>query len=753
MQSSAIIRRVRLQFERSSAARYSAAVVAVLLALVLRIIAHTMTGGTLSIYQTFYLAAFFVAWLCGIGPSIVAITLSCLAALLFVYQWYDLETILQPIYLFELALYVFVSGALAYVIEREKSARLRADYRRSAVEHMVEQLTRLRREYEQTIRQVDRQSAYMETVLRQLPVGVVIAAIDGSYHSLNRRAEELLGRPPTPAEIAEGKVHRMVDLETRQTIPMSDYPLMRAMRGETPPTIQVEATRTDGEKHFLSISATPIFDIRGELIAAVSVFSDIAPEIQLRQQLETALEELETVLRQLPVGVAIVSADGSISSVNHRAEELLGRPVTPAEGQSHSYYRMKSLDSGEMIPVENYPLMRALRGEVAQDVRVEVTKVDGQKHLLSINATPVYNSKGAQIAAVKVIVDMEPELHMRQQLETALEETDRERRRLQAVLDILPVGVVVAAQSGEMVYVNPGAYHIWGENAPAAETTAGYSAYKAWSVDTGELMTAETWALSRALERGETTQNEILRIERFDNTQATMINSAAPIRDADGEIIGAVACHTDITELYQYQEALQHSEIRYRSLWNAGFDARIAHKDGVIVDINEAYTRILGFTREDVINQNGTPILARPEDVATARRIAAEESDAPYDVMLKRKDGTLIYVTARSINVPLPDGALRLTTIRDISELKAAEAERAALLQQETRRQALRDFVSEFSHDFKTPLTVINTNSHLLQRITKTEDDLARVRVIQEQVERMAHMVDDLITLVKTDPP
>lgn len=672
MQTSAFVQRARLEIDRSPVVRYAVAVVAVLLAFLLRILTHWGTNETLAVYQTFYLATIFVAWQVGARPAYATVLIAAVIVLGMIATQIGIDTMPPVVFWVEFVLYFVVSALMIWVIGQQRSARLRAEYRRSAVEHMVDQLSRLRHEYERALRQVDRQSAYMETVLRQLPVGVVISSSDGSFSSINRRAEELLGRSPTQAEIAAGKYHRMVDLETGEAIPFNEYPLLRAMRGETPPEIQVKATRLDEQARYLRINATPIYDLKGNLIAAVSVFADIEPEIKLRQQLETALSEIEAVLRQLPVGVAVVSVDGKITSFNQRAEELLGSPVTPAEAETHSHYTMVDLTTRQPIPVENYPLMRALRGEIVPGVQVEVTKVAGDKHWLNISATPIYNTKGELFAAVKVIADIEPELRLRAQLETALEEQDRERRRLQTVLDILPIGVNIATPDGEIVYMNEGVYRVWGHDTPRPNNAEGYAQFKAWRADTGEALTPDTWALTRALKKGETTSYELLRIERFDGTRGTIINTAAPIRDADGDIIGAVASNTDVSELFQSQQALTESELRYRSLWNAGFDARIAHQFGVIVDVNDAYTRMLGYEREELINQDGTPILARPEDVATARRIAEEKSDRPYNVMLKRKDGSLIHVTARSVDVELPGGSLRLTTLRLNSEARGS---------------------------------------------------------------------------------
>lgn len=616
----AVLERFRSLLERSWVVRYGVATAAVLLALVFRILTHLAAGDTLAIYQSFSLATVVIAWQIGTRPATYSVALSCLCILGFVYHWYGFGTIIQLSYLLEFGSFIGTSSLIIWIINQQKAARLRAEYRRGAVEHMVDQLSRLRREYEQTIVQVDRQSAYLEAVLRQLPVGVVIVSADGGSSSQNRRAEELLGRPPTEADQRAGKVHRLIDVASGQPLALTDYPLLRAMRGETTHDVQVEAITVEDVHRFLRVNAAPIYDMKGTPIAAVSVFADMTEEYRLRAELEAALAQ-----------------------------------------------------------------------------------------------------------------------------------ADQERRRLQAVLDILPIGVTIAAANGKLIYMNGGAYRVWGEDMPSVENAAGYAKYKAWDVETGAPMTPETWAMARALHQGEITQHEVLRIERFDGTSGTMINAAAPIRDANGAIIGGVAANIDITELYEAQAALRDSETRYRMLWNAGFDARVAHQNRVVLDVNEAFTRLLGYTRAEIVGSDGAVTVVTAEAAEQARAAIQQLSEEPYELTMRRKDGSTFQGWLRSVNIPHPDGILRVTTIRDISQLKVAEADRIALVEQETRRRALQHFIRAFSHDFKTPLAVINTTSYLLERTLADEAARARVRTIEEQIERMARMVDNLITLVRLD--
>lgn len=130
----------------------------------------------------------------------------------------------------------------------------------------------------------------------------------------------------------------------------------------------------------------------------------------------------------------------------------------------------------------------------------------------------------------------------------AEEEREEERNRLRTILDTLPVGVFITDKDGQVLEFNERGNRIWG-GARKAKDISEYAEYKGWWADTGERLKAEDWAAARALTKGETTIGDVVDIERFDGTRGTVLNSAAPIRDSEGNITGAVVVTEDITEV------------------------------------------------------------------------------------------------------------------------------------------------------------------------------------------------------------
>lgn len=94
---------------------------------------------------------------------------------------------------------------------------------------------------------------------------------------------------------------------------------------------------------------------------------------------------------------------------------------------------------------------------------------------------------------------------------------ENDRQRLQAILDVVPVGIIMADSTKKLVLTNPESKSIWGEF-PMSENLGEYGQWKAWWSDRsekhGQAVEAHEWPLARAL-RGEEAPSDIFEIEPF----------------------------------------------------------------------------------------------------------------------------------------------------------------------------------------------------------------------------------------------
>jgi PAS domain S-box-containing protein len=120
-------------------------------------------------------------------------------------------------------------------------------------------------------------------------------------------------------------------------------------------------------------------------------------------------------------------------------------------------------------------------------------------------------------------------------------ELDRQRQRLQTVLDAAGEGIQIMDATGRMEYVNP-----------ATERLTGYSAAEVLGHTTRFLFddslaaTPAARDLQRAFQRGEAWRGELVN-RRRDGTLYDVALTLTPLTDRDGTLSGFVAVHRDIT--------------------------------------------------------------------------------------------------------------------------------------------------------------------------------------------------------------
>lgn len=243
--------------------------------------------------------------------------------------------------------------------------------------------------------------------------------------------------------------------------------------------------------------------------------------------------------------------------------------------------------------------------------------------------------------------------------------------RLQAVLDHVPVGVVLAeAPSGRMVLTNRRLAEILGVASVQADSVMDYDRYPAVDAE-GALVPRDQRAVSLAL-RGAGQVRREYRFRRADGRLVWVRVLAAPILDAEGTITGAVAAITEIEAERRAEAALRESELRFRALAEAvpqivwACDPR-----GRIDYLNPRFFEFTGAARDAA----GGELPIHPEDRRTTGHAwhAALATGEPYEAeyRLRRVDGAWRWFVARALPVRGADGAILrwIGTATDVTEL------------------------------------------------------------------------------------
>ncbi len=164
---------------------------------------------------------------------------------------------------------------------------------------------------------------------------------------------------------------------------------------------------------------------------------------------------------------------------------------------------------------------------------------------------------------------------------------------------------------------------------------------------------------------------------------------------------------------------LRESEARFRALSNASFEAIFLSEKGICIDQNRTAEKIFGYTRADAVGRPGTDWIV-PEDREQVRTNMLSGYKKPYKVNALRKNGTTVPVEIQGRMFNYQNRLIRVTALRDISELKKAEN---TLRMSEERFRELSEMLpgAVFEMDFNG--TILFANRHALEYFGYTQAD------------------------------
>ena len=188
-----------------------------------------------------------------------------------------------------------------------------------AAQDVTEQ-RQLELERQTLIDQLAEKNAFIEAVLGQVPVGIVVAETPtGKLITSNREAERITGIQYTPGvsvnEISEINAIAGIRIDG-SPYEQGQWPMQRALRGEIVHAEKLTMiSPRDGGRH-LSVNAGPIKDREGRVIAAVSVFYDETEQRRGEQRVLESQRFLRCSLDSLASHIAVLDENGCIVEVN-----------------------------------------------------------------------------------------------------------------------------------------------------------------------------------------------------------------------------------------------------------------------------------------------------------------------------------------------------------------------------------------------------------------------------------------------------
>jgi PAS domain S-box-containing protein len=251
----------------------------------------------------------------------------------------------------------------------------------------------------------------------------------------------------------------------------------------------------------------------------------------------------------------------------------------------------------------------------------------------------------------------------------------------------------------------------------------------------------EDYVLSRIRAGLEVDHFETVR-QRKDGSLVEISLTVSPIRNGDGQIVGASKIARDITE----RKRLERDALRLSAIVDSSEDA-IVGKDlnGIVESWNAGAERMFGYTAAEAIGRSITLIIPPDrieEEVGVLARIRAGQSVQHFETVRRRKNGELIDVSLSVSPIRQRNGTVigASKIARDITEDKALRVAAA------DASRAKDEFLATLSHELRTPLNAVLGYAHMLQKgaIPLTELPKA-LDVIGRNADALTRLVNDVL--------
>ncbi len=428
-------------------------------------------------------------------------------------------------------------------------------------------------------------------------------------------------------------------------------------------------------------------------VADVSTLADLAWDIAARKRAEEALALSEARYRGLfdtmMDGLVVVDMAGTLQEFNETYRKMLGYPADELRTKTYAELTPDRWHAKEAKVVAEQILPRGYSEVYEKEYR----RKDGSVFPVELR-TFLLREDGRPSAMWAIVRDVTERKQSEAATRSLHDQVQRERDLLSALLESMGEEVWFADGKGRFVLANPSALVQFGLSAAdGVEVEKMARSLEVLRPD-GTSRPVEEAPPLRAL-RGEVVvnQEELVRTPatgEFRNRQV----SAAPVKDRAGDVIGSVSVVRDVTDRRRVEAALRVSEQHFRELVRF-LPVPIAFNDpaGRIVTINDRFTRILGYTREEIPTVDEWFLRAYPDEAyrsqvierwgdAVRKAAAAGGEIAPEEYWVTTKDGDVRSMLISGV----PVGENLLVAFVDVTERRQAEE---ALRQSERRFRLL----------------------------------------------------------------
>jgi two-component system sensor histidine kinase/response regulator len=439
------------------------------------------------------------------------------------------------------------------------------------------------------------------------------------------------------------------------------------------------------------------------------------------------------LIEDVPAGIIVVDARGSIIYTNTAWKQLFGIEVTEELSRTPiADIDVRIAGTDTPYPRERRPISRALLGEASRVSDIEV-HFGGTIAVLDIEARPIRSSDGSVAFAIASVTDITAQV--------------RAEEAYRGLFENAPIGIYRSSPQGHIILANP-----------ALLQMLGFDSFEAFAQAGGLNAVDDRRAIRKLLDQNREVRALEATWRRNDGTYIQVSENARVILGPDHRYLYFEGTVEDVSARKDMERELRRSREQYRHLIESASDI-IYRCDayGIFRYVNATVLKILGFEERELVGTHFTQLID-PEYRAAAqafylKQFADKTPNTYYEFPVVAKNGDRIWIGQNVQPIVTGEWVLGFQAVaRDISERK--EMESALARARDTAIESARvksEFLANMSHEIRTPLNGVVGMSDLLLRMSLTGEQREAASTIRTSAEALLSLVDDILDLSKIE--
>ena len=508
-------------------------------------------------------------------------------------------------------------------------------------------------------------------------------------------------------------------------------------------TLEVRFVAKGGRIIWALFKARILYDKKGKPQRGVGSFSNITSLKVAQSKLKESEEKYRMISQNSSDCICLHTIDGRFEFVSPSSTEVLG--YSPEE--------LKDLSLTNFIHEDYQELLRARIVEVVKgnertaSVVYEAYGKDNEHKWLETIVGAIFDNETGRAVYLQTSTRNVTD---RIEAQTKLRES-QERYKL------------ITENSNDIVsLMDPEGNYLF--LSPSIKDTMGYSPEEMLGRNTTEFIHADdvemvVSIIAEAVKNKTKEAGAVFRFKHKSGEWRWLKVTGGVILDDDENPIYIRSNKTDITDRKLTEEKLKEQEEQYKLVSENSGDVIALHDlYGRLTFVSPSCYRMVGLTVEETMGTTEFVGMIHPEDIekitgAFIDTIKNTRKDTISSIRLKKKSGEYLWVGVSLSAVLDEDGRTKYvqTSTRDISEImKVIDKERQL-------NKLKSSFISMASHEFRTPLTTIQSSNELISMYldssavpvdTKLSKHVLRIRT---ELERLNSLLKDVFTLGRLD--